>query len=213
MSYFAELDGNGNVIRVIVADSIEWPQQKLGGNWIETQYDDSVEQYAGIGFYHDESSQWKFAPPWVQPTGSEDAYSLGSYVAHNGQIWTSKLPANVWEPGVAGWRDPISEIPQWQQPTGSVDAYELDAKVFHNDKEWQSNVPANVWEPGAVGITQWDDITESPPDVIEDWVQPTGEQDAYRLGAIVRHKGQIWVNTGSDANVWEPGVFGWTLQE
>jgi hypothetical protein len=43
------------------------------------------------------------------------------------------------------------------------------------------------------------------------WVQPLGGADAYRLGARVTHNGQTWTNTGSDANVWEPGIFGWSL--
>lgn len=43
------------------------------------------------------------------------------------------------------------------------------------------------------------------------WVQPLGAFDAYRLGALVSHNGLNWENTGSDANVWEPGVFGWTV--
>ena len=44
------------------------------------------------------------------------------------------------------------------------------------------------------------------------WVQPTGAQDAYPLGACVTHNGFEWINTGSNANVWEPGVFGWEQQ-
>jgi len=39
-------------------------------------------------------------------------------------------------------------------------------------------------------------------------VQPTGAHDAYALGAIVAHNGQLWIST-VDANVWEPGVYGW----
>jgi hypothetical protein len=41
------------------------------------------------------------------------------------------------------------------------------------------------------------------------WVQPTGAQDAYPLGAQVTHNGHLWTSTYND-NVWEPGVFGWT---
>lgn len=44
------------------------------------------------------------------------------------------------------------------------------------------------------------------------WVQPAGAHDAYRLNAKVTHNGRRWINTGSDANVWAPGVFGWTDQ-
>jgi hypothetical protein len=41
--------------------------------------------------------------PWVQPTGSSDAYNVGDQVTHNGSTWESTAAANVWEPGVYGW--------------------------------------------------------------------------------------------------------------
>ena len=44
------------------------------------------------------------------------------------------------------------------------------------------------------------------------WVQPTGAHDAYKRGAIVTYAGKTWINTGSDANVWQPGVFGWVVK-
>jgi len=40
------------------------------------------------------------------------------------------------------------------------------------------------------------------------WTQPTGAHDAYALNDIVTHNGANWQST-VDANVWEPGVFGW----
>lgn len=40
---------------------------------------------------------------WTQPLGATDAYNKGDEVSHNGQIWTSDLDGNVWEPGVYGW--------------------------------------------------------------------------------------------------------------
>lgn len=40
---------------------------------------------------------------WVQPTGAHDAYALDALVTHNGWVWKSLYPANVWEPGVFGW--------------------------------------------------------------------------------------------------------------
>lgn len=42
-------------------------------------------------------------PEWVQPIGAHDAYDLGAKVSHNGKHWISNIPANVFEPGVAGW--------------------------------------------------------------------------------------------------------------
>lgn len=40
---------------------------------------------------------------WTQPLGATDAYNAGDVVEHNGQIWTSDVDGNVWEPGVYGW--------------------------------------------------------------------------------------------------------------
>lgn len=42
---------------------------------------------------------------WVQPTGAHDAYQIGDLVTFNGQVYRSKINANVWSPAVypAGW--------------------------------------------------------------------------------------------------------------
>ena len=42
-----------------------------------------------------------------------------------------------------------------------------------------------------------------------EWIQPTGAHNAYAKGAKVSHNGKRWVSD-VDANVWEPGVYGWT---
>ena len=41
--------------------------------------------------------------PWVQPTGSSDAYGIGDLVTFEGQTWESTAANNVWSPGVFGW--------------------------------------------------------------------------------------------------------------
>lgn len=41
------------------------------------------------------------------------------------------------------------------------------------------------------------------------WTQPLGAADAYGKGDKVLHKGKTWVSD-IDANVWEPGVYGWS---
>ena len=89
---------------------------------------------------------------WTQPTGAHDAYALGATVTHNGKTWESLTPANVWAPGVSGWREVVAEGPAaWVQPTGAHDAYPLGAQVTHNGKTWTSTVAANIWEPGVYG--------------------------------------------------------------
>jgi hypothetical protein len=49
-------------------------------------------------------------PAWRQPHGGHDAYAKGDRVAHKGYIWESSIKANVWAPGVYGWKQiqPIS---------------------------------------------------------------------------------------------------------
>jgi hypothetical protein len=42
-------------------------------------------------------------PIWTQPLGAGDAYGEGDTVSHNGEIWTSLVGGNVWQPGVYGW--------------------------------------------------------------------------------------------------------------
>lgn len=42
---------------------------------------------------------------WKQPTGVQDAYNKGDKVWHNGSVWVSIVDANVWTPGVYGWKE------------------------------------------------------------------------------------------------------------
>lgn len=39
------------------------------------------------------------ALPWIQPTGSHDAYDTGDRVTHNGFTWESQIDANTTVPG------------------------------------------------------------------------------------------------------------------
>lgn len=154
--YVAELDANNVVKRVVVATSVAWCQQNLGGTWAETA-DPYVGQqtvrYCGPGYGFDGTFPEKFATAWKQPTGANDAYQVDALVFHNGRIWKNLTPANVWEPGVSGWRDsPIDNSPPlWVQPTGAHDAYALNALVTYNGQTWKSTVPSNVWQPGVFG--------------------------------------------------------------
>lgn len=93
----------------------------------------------------------------------------------------------------------------WVQPTGAHDAYALNSTVTHNGKTWTSLIAYNTYEPG---VSSWRE--DAAPGELPDWVQPTGGHDAYPLGAQVKHNGSNWESDIAD-NVWEPGVFGWTV--
>lgn len=45
-------------------------------------------------------------PKWEQPE-STNPYQLGDKVSHNGKIWESIVPNNVWEPGIYGWTEVV----------------------------------------------------------------------------------------------------------
>jgi Neuraminidase (sialidase) len=96
---------------------------------------------------------FKDKDPWVQPTGAHDSYPAGAHVTYGGKIWENLTSANVWQPGVSGWREYVApgSVAAWVQPTGSHDVYHLGDLVTHNGKTWRSTNAANVWEPGTVG--------------------------------------------------------------
>lgn len=51
----------------------------------------------------------------------------------------------------------------------------------------------------------------NPTEEWPEWVQPIGAHDAYSKGAKVNHGGKNWISD-VDGNVWQPGVYGWTVQ-
>jgi hypothetical protein len=102
--------------------------------------------------------------------------------------------------------------PAWIQPTGPENAYGIGATVTYASKKWRSLVAGNLAAPalGAGWREHWP--VKVPTPTPPAWVQPTGAHDAYPIGAVVSHKGKVWLNPTYAANVWEPGVFGWTEQ-
>ena len=88
---------------------------------------------------------------WVQPTDATNAYPKDWTVTHDGKTWVSLTPANVWEPGVSGWREVVEEgeTPEWVQPTGAHDAYQAGDHVMFEGAEYVSLIDGNTWSPAA----------------------------------------------------------------
>lgn len=87
---------------------------------------------------------------WRQPTGAHDAYPEGWEVVHDGKTWASTTPANVWEPGVSGWREVVEEgtaPAEWVRPTGAHDAYQTGDLVTFEGSIYESIVDGNTWSP------------------------------------------------------------------
>lgn len=72
----------------------------------------------------------------------------------------------------------------------------------------QSHTSQADWTPPQVPAL-W---VRTSTDPFPEWIQPTGAHDAYAKGAKVSHKGKHW-ESDIDANVYEPGVYGWSEVE
>lgn len=73
----------------------------------------------------------------------------------------------------------------------------------------QAHTSQESWTPEAAA-SLWTRIAD-PAQEWPEWIQPTGAHNAYAKGAKVSHNGKHWISD-VDANVWEPGVYGWTEQ-
>lgn len=96
-------------------------------------------------------------------------------------------------------------------------ASKIDTEVAAGERLWydgklykviQGHTVSALWVPdhnpalfSEVSIEEW-----------PEWKQPTGAQDAYQTGDRVSHNGKHWEST-MDANVYEPGVYGWTEKQ
>jgi hypothetical protein len=121
--------------------------------------------------------------------------------AHTSQVdW---LPDST--PALYKNHTPKGEVEEWRQPLGAHDAYMAGDRVLFNGQTYTSLIDYNVWPPDIYG---WE--LESGGEEYPEWVQPTGAHDAYNIGDIVSHNGQLWISTVA-SNVWEPGVYGWEI--
>lgn len=103
--------------------------------------------------------------------------------------------------------DAVELFPAWVSDT----IYAQDERIRYNDtlyKCLQLHTSQPDWTPD-VAVSLWVRvyIEEFP-----EWVQPTGATDAYELGAKVSHNEKHWISE-IPANVYEPGVYGWSEAE
>lgn len=94
-------------------------------------------------------------------------------------------------------------FPKWEPDT----AYALDDRRRYADLLYrcvQPHTSQEGWEPPNVPALWARTSTDEWPE----WIQPIGAQDAYNAGSKVSHNGKHWISS-INANVWEPGVYGW----
>lgn len=86
-------------------------------------------------------------------------------------------------------------------------AYAVGDRVQHRSILYrcvQAHTSQQLWTPDitpalwvVVSVDEW-----------PEWVQPSGAHDAYNNGDKVSHNEKHWISN-MDANIYEPGVYGW----
>ena len=100
----------------------------------------------------------------------------------------------------------VSLFPDWQANT----LYSIGDRCQYNNLLYrcvQAHTSQADWTPPTVPALWVRTSTEEWPE----WIQPTGAHDAYNTGDKVSHNNKHWI-CDIDANVYEPGVYGWTEQ-
>lgn len=117
---------------------------------------------------------------------------------------------------INGVRQNISEVDQKMtdivMPEWNANGYSYftGERVTYEGKYYrciQSHTSQSDWTPDRA-VSLWVEISD-PSDEWPEWRQPTGAHDAYARGDKVSHNGKHWISD-LDANVWEPGVDGWS---
>lgn len=97
---------------------------------------------------------------------------------------------------------PAWEAPKWVE-TGYRCRYEGKLyKVIQahtTQMNWTPDITPALWME--VSVDEW-----------PEWKQPLGSEDAYHAGDKVSHNDKRWISS-IDANIWEPGVYGWDESE
>lgn len=146
----------------------------------------------------------------------EEQAAIPEGVAHDVYV-TSKTYTIPYDPDMSVMKayDYLKTLEEFAGAEDVVDAwavgvaYYTDDLAVYEDETYvclQPHTSQEGWEPPNLPAL-WKVYTA--PGEIPDWVQPTGAQDAYNTGDKVRHVEKIW-ESDVDANVWEPGVYGWT---
>lgn len=98
----------------------------------------------------------------------------------------------------------ITLFPHWKEGITVAEntRYQYNGELYRvvqahtTQADWTPDVTPALWVK--VSLEEW-----------PEWVQPTGAHDAYAKDAKVTHNSKKWTSD-VDANVWEPGVYGWT---
>ena len=106
----------------------------------------------------------------------------------------------------------VPKLFPWWRPGKTMNA---DERVYYDGdgllyKVLQTHISQDDWTPDvAVGL--FAKVLIPDPTIIPEWEQPSST-NPYMKGDKVTHNDNTWVSN-IDNNVWEPGVYGWSVAE
>lgn len=136
-----------------------------------------------------------------------DVESFAEYLKGEAEIKEASRIAQRYIPDEVAFEQPRVFFDSWSD--GSVKYEVNDIRLYEGQlyRCHTAHTSQSDWTPDT-SPSLWVKIA-NPSEEYPDWVQPTGSTDAYPLGAKVSHNGKRWTSDVA-ANVWEPGVYGWT---
>ena len=106
--------------------------------------------------------------------------------------------ADMYEPWVPGMNYPAGKIVKCGEDNNGDTILYTVLQAHTGAKNWSPVDTPALYK--RIGFAE---------DGVPLWVQPLGAGDAYAKGDKISHKGIIWISD-INANVWEPGVYGWS---
>lgn len=103
----------------------------------------------------------------------------------------------------------VQLFPMWDMTA----AYAINDRVRYDGTLYrclQAHTAQETWTP-TDAPSLWAKVLIPDPDTVPEWEQPDST-NPYAKGDKVTHNGKTWVST-IDGNVWEPGVYGWAVEE
>lgn len=123
--------------------------------------------------------------------------------------WRRKIEQAAWYLPDDEAVESVELFPAWAAdiPYGTAVRVRYEGKLYRCE---QAHTSQADWTPPETQAL-WTEV--APPGEIPVWRQPTGAQDAYAKGDKVHYPdkdGPVYEST-IDANVYEPGVYGWEV--
>lgn len=136
-----------------------------------------------------------------------DVEAFAAYIKGEAEIKAAAHTAQRYVPDEIAFAQPRILFENW---SGDAEDYVAGDIRMHGGDIYRcisGHTSQPDWAPDAA-VSLWVRIAD-PAEEWPEWIQPLGAHDAYIVGAKVTHNGKHWVND-TDANVYEPGVYGWT---